>query len=480
MRVAPDPAPLWLPADEATTDRKVSGAPPDRVEGWSWFDLGLTAIVGPKQKLINRLGLVVALFAWLVYWPTLAAGNTFEMVQVGVWQTIAIALLILATREVRSMSLGASAVFWLAGFFVCSLGVWVADLGLERLPGLSDAGLNAVRSLVAALVLVAVTLAGSGAARRRWEYPGLSDLLVAGYCVGAGYAAHVDGLWDRSDALGLLTGTEATWTALLVLAVGVYVFYPSGDLALLAAPPLIIVVLADVIVLNLWWLPTSLLVACLALAIFFDRRRLDQISERDHLFPEEHTRHGDLLVGRYRRLRIGMHNTLATRKNHWPPAKDAPVAELAQFAHVAGVEIGRGTSRQGWQPNPDDPSGSSDRFFSDEGWTTYVASDQGLRREPSRGRPDATMGEPPSPTEPWQVEAPGLVLVGLAIGMTGLVFLTVASATVDAITLGGAPTDPALFRTVAGALGAGAALIRSGRSAIAKSWELGPPGPSGA
>ena len=95
------------------------------------------------------------------------------------------------------------------------------------------------------------------------------------------------------------------------------------------------------------------------------------------------------MVDRYRRLRAGVHTTLARQGEHWPPVAGVPVAELARAGRAAGIEVGRETSRNGWDRDPEDRSGLAHRFYGPNGWTTFTVDRSGVGQAPTRARPEA-------------------------------------------------------------------------------------------
>ncbi|MEM7096009.1 MAG: hypothetical protein AAF567_23595 [Actinomycetota bacterium] len=469
-----DFAPVWLPDDEFVTEEQAAAQPADRVEGWTWSSLFVTAVVGSRSKTASRVGAILAVIIFATTFPTLARNNFFELARLGVIQILATGALLAATRRVRSISVGTVAVHWLAGCFLAPLLVQMIDALVGLIPGTDGAVLDWLRPVLALLVPTAVLILAIVRGSQRWTHPGVGDLVVLGYVVGAGFTFHEDGLLDQ-DLGTQLTGSAAYWLTLLGFALGLAALHRPNRFALTLAAFVAAVVVGDALVFRLGWLPVLMAVAAVAGAVVADRERLGLVQTRDHLFPDAPDRHHDLLVGRYRRLRNGVHTTLGQRGEQWPPVTGGPVAELARAGRAASVEVGRQTGNAGWDRDPDDRSGAARRFFGPNGWTPFTVGDGGPRVATPRSRPDARPRDPERATASprWQTNHHALWTAGAVIVLCGLGFLTTDLDNMGNATLAAASSPT--VRTTLGGLVTAAALFGSARPLLGEAWELGPP-----
>ena len=481
MATIPDFAPLWLPDDEAVTEEQAAAQPADRVEGWNWASLFLVAVVGSRSKTISRVGFIVALLVFLVTLPTLARGNAWALMRLALTQLAVTGVALAGSRRTRSVSLSWIVAHWLVGFFVVALAVDALD-ALVGLTGL-DGQVRQAISGVAMLVLLTAPLAGyTFLSAQRWQHPGVLDLTMLGAAVGAGFGFHQHGLLDIAQGVSLGTGHPAIWMGLVGFAAGLIVLERQDEVAVICAVLVALLMLGDATVLDLRWLPTIAMLAALGTAFFLDRRRLADVAVRDHLFPDAAGRHHDVLVARYRRLRNGVHTSVAVRGEQWPPTSDAPIAELARAARAASLDVGRHTSRFGWDRNPDDRTGVGRRFFGPNGWTPFTVDTDGPGESLPRSRPDAstrpragssTTGQPEGDVWKQDVRLPWIGGAVLAVIVTAA--LTFSLDGLDAASLANVEPGPPLIRTILGAIAATAAAFGRGRPELGEPWELGPP-----
>lgn len=480
MALVPDFAPLWLPDDEAITEEQAAAQPADRVDGWSWPSLVLVAVVGSRSKTVSRVGFILALLIFALTLPTLARGNAWGLARLAIAQATVIAVMLVASRRTRSVSVAWVIAQWLVGFFLVALVADIAD-ALVGLIGLDGQPRQAVRAVVMIAALTAPLIGHTLLSARRWQHPGASDLMVLGAAIGSGFGFHEDGLLDITRGASLGDGHPAVWMALIGLAVGLIVLERHDEVAVISAALVALLVVGDATVLNLRWLPTILAAGGLGAALLLDRRRLDDVAHRDHLFPDAAERHHDVLVARYRRLRNGVHTTVSARGEQWPPSPDAPIAELARAARAAALDVGRETSRFGWDRNPDDRTGAGRRFFGPNGWTPFTVDDSGPGESPPRSRPDATTRprnpgqESPATGKGWKQDNTLAWVGGAVLALVVTAALTASFDGLDVASLAAADPGPPTVRTVVGAIAATAAAAGRGRPELGQPWELGPP-----
>ncbi len=481
MATIPDFAPLWLPDDEAVTEEQAAAQPADRVEGWSWASLFLVAVVGSRSKTISRIGFIVALLVFLVTLPTLMRGNAWSLIRLAAVQVAMTTAVLLASRRTRSVSISWVIVYWLVGFFAVALTLDALDAAIG-LTGLDGPVRQAIRGVCMILVLAAPLIGYTVLSAQRWQHPGVADLAVLGTAIGAGFGFHEDGLLDLAQGAGLGTGHPAIWMGLVGFAIGLVVLERQDEVALISAALVSLLVLGDATVLDLRWLPTVAIMAAGGTALLLDRRRLNDVALRDHLFPDAKARHHDVLVARYRRLRNGVHTTVAVRGEQWPPTSDAPLAELARAARAASLDVGRETSRFGWDRNPDDRSGVSRRFFGPNGWTPFTVDADGPSESLPRSRPDASTrprasapGGQTAQGDEWKQDMRLPWIGGGVLAVIVTAALTFSLDGLDVSSLASVDPGPPLMRTILGAAAAMAAAIGRGRPELGEPWELGPP-----
>lgn len=482
MALTPDFAPLWLPHDENVTEEQAAAQPADRVDGWSWASLLLVAVVGSRSKTMSRIGFIVAIAAFFITVPTLARGNAWGLARLAIAQLTVIAILLAASRRTRSVSAPWVIAYWLVGFFVVAFVVDTAD-ALVGLTGLDGRPRQATSAVLMLSAMTAPLLGHTMLSRRRWQHPGIADLMVLGAAIGSGFGFHEDGLLDITRGISLGDGHPAVWMALVGFAVGLIVLERGDEIAELSAALVCLLVIGDATVLDLRWLPTILTIGVVAAALLLDRRRLDDVALRDHLFPDASDRHHDVMVARYRRLRNGVHTTVSAHGEQWPPPAGSPVAELARAARAASLEVGRETSRFGWDRNPDDRTGAGRRFFGPNGWTPFTVDSDGPGESPPRSRPTASTrpragaastGDRPNTTS-WKQDN-RLLWVGAAVlALIVTAALTASLDGLDVVSLAGVEPGPPMVRTVLGTLAATAAAVGRGRPELGEPWELGPP-----
>lgn len=518
----PDPAPLWLPWHDAVAIEQSAGRPPDAIEGFGLWSQLATMVLGSRWRTFTRVGAAMMLVALPSLLPTYSGGNWSDLAAGAFFHLWTLALLLAISWRVRSVSLPTVATYWFTGMFSSVL---IVHLLSGPLTALSDGvdGMNwivpALEELAKALPLVLAVVLG----RKLWRHPGLSDLIILGFAVGSGYAFHEEVLWGRVAGTGLgldigllvpsvmrFDGTyvvgDAVWTALVGLAIGLFLLHRRRPLCFVLASFAMLAVLGDrmaagrIEATNDWFTDNdiaaraliALLVGGAIAAVSLDTARLRRTAARDHLFPTDRRlvvidtdNRADLFAtlsaSRYRRLLHGAHTTINATATHWPPLsheRPAPVAELARLGRAADIEVGPGSSPMGWAKDPD--TRGAMRFVGRDGFTPFVAEDEAL-----------SLSTPPTRPEAYTVEREEVHrLVRVAARITSVVFLAVG---VRLLMLGGeisvddalagianglpeAPNSPAFVPTLIGGVYALIAAFGLNRAQPGDGWEVGPTG----
>lgn len=412
-----DAPPLWLPRHDDVVVDQASARPPDFVEGYTVKSRLMAAFLGSPTKMSTIGATAVAVIAFLALLPSLLGAGIFSLVKLGFYQAWTIGLILLIGVRVRSVTVGTVARFWLAGIFLVAMLAWLIN---DPIAGLIENGTVWITPVVEELLALAPIGVAILMGRRTWRHPGLTDLLLLGFAVGAGYAFHEQAL--REDVVasgfgldaglaipsivhvdGLFVVGHAVWTALLAFAVGLFILHRRNPAAAVGAVVIVVAVTADRMSVNdtagTLTVVRQLLfdgrisavgfILAAAAAVALDHRRLAATAARDHLFPSAHT-HGpkpvdgvdddplaSVLAARYRRLRNGVHTTVDATTQQWPPRSEAhppPLAELARLGRAADVAVGPGTSPYGWAGDAESPGGH--RFVGPNGFTAYAVADE--------------------------------------------------------------------------------------------------------
>ncbi len=414
-KLQPDAAPLWLPRHDAVVVEQSSARPPDIVEGYTLQSRLATFFLGSRWKMATTISTALAVVLFFVMLPSLFGAGIGSLIKIAFYQAWTLGLLLLVTARVRSISVGTVARYWLAGLFTVAMVTYLVN---DLLAGLASPSSVWITPILEELLKAAPLALAVGLGRRAWRHPGVSDLLILGFAVGAGYAFHEEALWERGAAsgfdfnLGLFVPSifqedghfvvgQAVWTAVIGLAVGLFILHRRQRGAVVVVAVAVLAVVGDHMSVNdaesslaiarqLLFngkLLGLIFVAAVVAAVNLDRARLGAISARDHLFPGERVQGSSLtsaadqndplqslLASRYRRLRNGVHTTVDATTQQWPPRSEAhaaPIAELARLGRAADVGVGPGTSSSGWAPDPEAPEGF--RFVGSSGFTAYVA-----------------------------------------------------------------------------------------------------------
>ncbi len=414
----PDVPPLWLPRHDIVVVEQASARPPDFVDGYTLPSRFMAVFLGSRWKMATMGATAAAVALFIALLPSLVGAGIGALLKLAFYQAWTLAVLLLVTVRVRSIGVGTVARYWLSGTFLVAM---LASFLNDPLAGLSENGVvwitPVLEEILKALPLAVAVFMG----RRTWRHPGLSDLMILGFAVGAGYAFHEEALWERVAASGfdlnaglavptifqtsgLVIVGQAVWASMIALAIGLFVLHRRQAVFVVAATTIVLVVVGDRMAVNdgggtLAWvrqllfngtLTAVLFILAVAAAVTLDQRRLAATSARDHLFPSDHT-HGptlhdpdadddplaSFLAARYRRLRNGVHTTVDATTQQWPPraeAHPAPLAELARLGRAADVAVGPSTSPNGWARDPESPKGF--RFVGPNGFTAYAASEQ--------------------------------------------------------------------------------------------------------
>lgn len=405
-------APLWLPGHDVLVVAQSVARPPDLVEGYGLADRVRALLLGDRWKAATNVATAVAVLLFLITVPTLHTGVS-GWLKLAIFQAWTLGLMLVMTRQVRSVGVVTLTRYWLSGMFLVAIVMFFLSGPLSSLADRADVF---VYPLIEELLKAAPLAVAAMMGRRVWRHPGLSDFAVLGFAVGAGYGFHAAGLHRRDASSGfdpdfgflvpstvrvegLFVAGHAVSASLIALAIGLFVLHRHQPVAVAAASTIVALTVLDRMASvdgagTLNWvrsltfggkLLALIFAAGLVAAVALDRRRLAKTGERDHLFPPESSRvstrptnDADLLRGvrrgNYRRLRNGMHNTADAVSLQWPPHSEAtspPLAELARLARAAGVAAGPGTSSSGWASDPDEAGRL--RFAGPDGFTPYGA-----------------------------------------------------------------------------------------------------------
>jgi hypothetical protein len=442
-----DEAPLWLPRHDEIVVEQASARPPDFVDGYTLQSRLMAAALGSRWKIATTVSTALAVVLFLAVLPSLSDAGIGTMIKLAVYQSWTLGLMLIVTARVRSITAGTIARYWLVGMFTVAMIAYFANGPLANLASPSTVWITPILEEILKAAPFAVALFMG---RRAWRHPGLSDLMLLGFAVGAGYAFHEEALWERSAVSGFEVGVglfvpsvfqldgflvvgHAVWTSIIGLAIGLLILHRGHPGAVLAAIFAVVAVVGDHMAVNdaegtIDWvrqlsfngkLLAIVFVVGVGAASILDHRRLATTSARDHLFPSEQwygsrvtdvdAEHDPLmavLAGRYRRLRNGIHTTVDAAARQWPPRSEdhpAPLAELARLGRAAAVAVGPGTSSSGWAPDPEALDGF--RFVGPSGFTAYAAS--AALVEPDSTTVPVQSNDNPAPAHP-DSENPGL------------------------------------------------------------------------
>jgi RsiW-degrading membrane proteinase PrsW (M82 family) len=450
-----DRPPLWTPHDERVFRQAALSSPPSAVDGWTWGSRVMYFFLSSPRVIAARVGMIVALLSVASALPTLADysswGNLGRVAWYHAWTLAVLAILSTRIRAVAAhrllglailgASLGAIAVYYLSGPINDLTGadtpsVWVT-------PPLEET----VKLLLVAGVLLF--------ARRRLAQPGVVDLGLVGYAVGAGFAFHEDALWGRVTTSGfdgpwglafptifqpdgLFVIGHAGWTAMTAIGLGMIVLHWRRPLWAVLGAVLIVVPFADHMAINsrdgaFDWVnevlfdhkaPAWLLALGFIVALGLDLQVRRSMSGRDHVLPSgSGHRAGDdpdptALVGRvyamrrYARFRNGVHYARHRDRAVWPAPRPASTSavlvNLGRSARTAGYPVGP-RADTGWDLDPSDPERA--RWFTTDGWTPYVSSPTGVELSPAPGRAHAVGVTRDDPAPNW------MKLIGLFVGV---------------------------------------------------------------
>ena len=515
-----DAPPIWLPNHEQIAVEHAAIPTPARVDGYRSLDHLASALLGNRWKTATTVATAIAAVALASMAPSLVRGGFGGALKMLIYQGWTIGLLMAATFRFRTTTLGTVIRYWLVG----ALGATALVSALGSVTG----GLHArsevwVTPLLETVVLAAPLIAAVVLGQRLWRHPGLADLMVLGFAVGGGYAFVEESLWSRAAVSGFELNLgffvpsifqpdgqfvvgQAVWTSLVGLVIGLIILHRRNPFALGAAAVTAVGVVADRAATNDGQgtldsvrqtlfdgrLTGLAFVIGVAAAVALDYRRSVSTSARDHLFPDDRWRQptpdgvgGDLLdawrIGRYRRARNGVHNTVDASAVQWPPSTQgrsattggvAPVAELAQLGRSAAIAVGPTSSDTGWVGDPGSPSGY--RFFGPNGLTAYTVNEDQAEISTVGVRQGATgVTRFSRPAEFSQY----LALTVVAVALFVAVRLLTAGALESEVTLFGLPhatATPPLVRGVLGGLAAAVALHGSRPAQPGPAWSVGP------
>jgi RsiW-degrading membrane proteinase PrsW (M82 family) len=220
------------------------------------------ALVDPR--LTRRHRIAAAVTALFVLWGVLGLGpghwgDLFGHIRLHVF---VVAWLLLVTLRTRTVGWREVARFWVIGLFPVVLVVYALTEPAETLFGAGTFQtaffVPLVEETVKALPLVVWVLVSM----RKQVTPTVSDLMVLGFALGAGFAFHEDGLWQRlaADGFGaapwgvlfptfLYKGqfvvTHSGWTMLVGMGVGVWAVHRDRVWSWAVPPVVLVLVVID-------------------------------------------------------------------------------------------------------------------------------------------------------------------------------------------------------------------------------------------
>lgn len=153
-----------------------------------------------RGNLLQTIGLLVSLLAYLALWPSLIeVGGARAVLLNQVLHAFVLTWMLVLSLPVRTIGTREVVVAWLLGTFLVPTLVFVPGWPFLRWLG-SDSWQLAV--FVAPVLEELALLAGVGLltwrlTRRATRSPGLADLTIIGFAVGGGYAVHEDALYGR-------------------------------------------------------------------------------------------------------------------------------------------------------------------------------------------------------------------------------------------------------------------------------------------
>lgn len=212
--------------------------------------LGAWADAIRDPRLGRRHHIAFLLTSFFVLWATLRLGSgrwgqLFGHARLHLWVT---AWLLLATIASRTTSWREAVRFWVVGLFPVVLVVFLVTESTEAIIGLRGFQTGFVVPLVEEVLKVVPLVLWVVVSMRRRVTPSISDLMVLGYAVGAGFAFHEDALWSRLAADGFggapwgllfptflhesrFVVTHSGWTMLAGIGVGIWAVHRSHSWA---------------------------------------------------------------------------------------------------------------------------------------------------------------------------------------------------------------------------------------------------------
>ncbi len=168
---------------------------------------GVGRVLDAHERRLVPIGLVLSLpfLAWSIV--GYAGTSSYEMTNSALFHGWVVVWLGLATIAVRSVGMADTVRVWLFGYFLVPLLVWLIGQGTGWVLG-ADSGPQ--RAVVVPLLEESAKLLPVllflGPLRRRWTWPGLSDLALLGFASGAAFAFREDAIRVRLAADGFDDG----------------------------------------------------------------------------------------------------------------------------------------------------------------------------------------------------------------------------------------------------------------------------------
>ncbi|MEM9566388.1 MAG: PrsW family glutamic-type intramembrane protease [Actinomycetota bacterium] len=167
----------------------------------------LAAVADAHDRRLVPVGLALSLLALAWSISSYAATSSYEMINSALFACWVTAWLAAITIGIRTLGVADVVRVWLVGYFLVPLAVWVIGQGTGWALGVDSGAQRAVLVPVleetAKLAPVALFLRPL---RRRWTWPGLSDLAILGFTSGAAFAFREDAIRVRLAADGFDDG----------------------------------------------------------------------------------------------------------------------------------------------------------------------------------------------------------------------------------------------------------------------------------
>jgi len=353
---------------------------------WAKVRSFVGAFGDPRLSRVNRIAFwfSIAMLGFSIL--RLAKGNWGNFTRNAAYHAFVILWMLVAAYGLRTVGIREIVRFWLVGFFPVALIAYVMTEPVEALIGVGNLQTGVWVPLVEELVKIVPLVLWTTRAKPRHLHGSLTDFLILGFAVGAGFSFQEDALYERVVASGFTSGffgklfpmfldsgqfviTHAGWAAIGAVGVGILSLYRRRPWIRVAGAALILVPIVDHMAVN--WRGTGsgfmlaltghgyaaawILLLVVVGVIVHDTWMLRAAASRDTWFPSPTVR-GDYrsvsdgssvdarvrrLLGRqrYRRRRNAAYADLHAVRSRQEPAGDRSevVAGLAALAREAQI-----------------------------------------------------------------------------------------------------------------------------------------------